>query len=732
MAKRIIKCRVNDEYVVGSGVPIGAAGSHDDVILRLEFNETWDGLYIYATFRDALGGHPTVVLLLSTMLADGESRIYEVTVPAAAKLYAGKAMFTLTGYTTKQMTEDGAERTVEESATNTATAYFPVLPSDYAFAEDGSIDATLAQQLQGEITRHEAEVDDELSAMQATLDAELEDHKDATAAEIAKHKAEVDGVLEAQDIKIGGALEKATLAEFYANNARDVVNKLEARADSGEFKGDQGEPGKQGPQGAPGEPGKKGDKGDPGSINFIIVTELPEEDIDENAIYLVPAENPSEDNKFIEYFYANGRWEKFPGGGINVDLTDYVKKTDVATSAGGSNTTSGNLGLTRYVAAYYGGLTIDKNGCVKVNNSSDPKSVRGSYTCQPITAENLNDFLIEAFAGDAYQLALTDEQKAAVLKLLGVDDTIAAHETAINEALSAQDAEIGGAVEEFARKIAQEIPTKTSDLANDSGFIKASEAPIQSVNGKTGAVKLSATDVGARPSTWTPSYADVGADKEGTASSAVGTHNTDNAAHNDIRLLVQGLTTRLNALANSDDTTLDQMKEVVDYIKDNRDLIEQITTNKISYSDIVNNLATNVSNKPLSAAQGVALKALIDAITVPTKLSELSNDAGYLKNFTESDPTVPAWAKAPSKPGYSKNEIGLGNVDNERQYSALNPPPYPVISVNGMKGGVYLTFTDVDLGEEEWTFELEDGSSVTKRIAIVNENVPASISQGGD
>jgi hypothetical protein len=37
---------------------------------------------------------------------------------------------------------------------------------------------------------------------------------------------------------------------------------------------------------------------------------------------------------------------------------------------------------------------------------------------------------------------------------------------------------------------------------------------------------------------------------------------------------------------------------------------------------------------------------------------------GYLKDFTETDPTVPAWAKQPTKPSYSKSEIGLGNVDN--------------------------------------------------------------------
>ena len=41
------------------------------------------------------------------------------------------------------------------------------------------------------------------------------------------------------------------------------------------------------------------------------------------------------------------------------------------------------------------------------------------------------------------------------------------------------------------------IPTKTSDLTNDSGFITADNAPVLSVNGKTGAVSLSAEDVGA-------------------------------------------------------------------------------------------------------------------------------------------------------------------------------------------------------------------------------------------
>ena len=36
----------------------------------------------------------------------------------------------------------------------------------------------------------------------------------------------------------------------------------------------------------------------------------------------------------------------------------------------------------------------------------------------------------------------------------------------------------------------------------------------------------------------------------------------------------------------------------------------------------------------------------------------------------------------------SKGDVGLGNVDNVKQYSASNPPPYPVTSVNGHTGAV--------------------------------------------
>lgn len=82
----------------------------------------------------------------------------------------------------------------------------------------------------------------------------------------------------------------------------------------------------------------------------------------------------------------------------------------------------------------------------------------------------------------------------------------------------------------------------------------------------------------------------------------------------DILTELRALADRVNAALNSDDATLDQLSEIVAYIKSNKTLIDAITTSKVSVADIVNNLTTNVANKPLSAAQGVVLKTLIDEL----------------------------------------------------------------------------------------------------------------------
>lgn len=96
--------------------------------------------------------------------------------------------------------------------------------------------------------------------------------------------------------------------------------------------------------------------------------------------------------------------------------------------------------------------------------------------------------------------------------------------------------------------------------------------------------------------------------------SAVSAHNTSSTSHEDIRSLISTLTNRLNVLADSDDETLDQLSEIVAYIKSNKTLIESVTTSKVSVSDIIDSLNSTATDKPLAAKQGEVIKGLIDEL----------------------------------------------------------------------------------------------------------------------
>lgn len=58
------------------------------------------------------------------------------------------------------------------------------------------------------------------------------------------------------------------------------------------------------------------------------------------------------------------------------------------------------------------------------------------------------------------------------------------------------------------------------------------------------------------------------------------------------------------------------------------------------------------------AAVTDAVKNLDFDVDVPTKVSDLINDIGYITSYIETDPTVPAWAKATAKPTYTATEVG--------------------------------------------------------------------------
>lgn len=135
-------------------------------------------------------------------------------------------------------------------------------------------------------------------------------------------------------------------------------------------------------------------------------------------------------------------------------------------------------------------------------------------------------------------------------------------------------------------------------------------------------------------------------------------------------------------------------------------------------------LKTEIPNVPVQSVNGKTgavnlsasdVSALPSTTKIPAKTSELTNDSGFITGYTETDPTVPAWAKNSSKPSYSKSEVGLSNVDNVKQYSASNPPPYPVTSVNGKTGAVTVDVPTVPTKVSAFT---NDAGYLTKHQDI--------------
>lgn len=119
-------------------------------------------------------------------------------------------------------------------------------------------------------------------------------------------------------------------------------------------------------------------------------------------------------------------------------------------------------------------------------------------------------------------------------------------------------------------------------------------------------------------------------DLSSSIQTSVSSHNTSTTAHDDIRTLINNLTTRVNAVADSEDVDLDQLSEIVAYIKSNRSLIDNVTTSKVSVSDIIDNLTSTSANKPLSANQGRVLNTSITSLT--TKLNNHIDSLSNVEN----------------------------------------------------------------------------------------------------
>lgn len=146
---RTIPLKIQNEYITGDKCMIGAAGSHNDVILRMEFSGMWDGLTKMVQFRDALGEATIEVLLTADMLEADDTSVYLVPVPNGAKKYAGEMTLCVKGAAVAAQKETRATTavygrfTVGESKWDTSAETEQDVPPTQAEQLQSQIDAVL-------------------------------------------------------------------------------------------------------------------------------------------------------------------------------------------------------------------------------------------------------------------------------------------------------------------------------------------------------------------------------------------------------------------------------------------------------------------------------------------------------------------------------------------------------------------------------------------------------------
>lgn len=112
--------------------------------------------------------------------------------------------------------------------------------------------------------------------------------------------------------------------------------------------------------------------------------------------------------------------------------------------------------------------------------------------------------------------------------------------------------------------------------------------------------------------------------------------------------------------------------------------VSAVTSTELGYLDgVTSNIQTQLNSKLSSAPvtsvnskTGAVKLTAADVSAVPT--TRTVNGHALSANVT-----------------VSKSDVGLGNVDNVKQYSASNPPPYPVTSVNGQTGAVTVKGVEI-------------------------------------
>lgn len=136
---------------------------------------------------------------------------------------------------------------------------------------------------------------------------------------------------------------------------------------------------------------------------------------------------------------------------------------------------------------------------------------------------------------------------------------------------------------------------------------------------------------------------------------------------------------------------------------------------KSEIENLISESGLNPTPEQLAAMNsGITSEVLQQLLTatasIPTKISDLTDDSNFATktqvNAVQGNLTDHT-SNTSNPHSVTKSQVGLGNVADERQYSADNPPPYPVSSVNGQTGAVVLNKSNVGLGNVDNTSDAD-------------------------
>ena len=222
----------------------------------------------------------------------------------------------------------------------------------------------------------------------------------------------------------------------------------------------------------------------------------------------------------------------------------------------------------------------------------------------------------------------------------------------LDEAKSREEADI---------KLQEQIDTNKADIATNKGLIDVNTENIATnhelINTNTDNINALATRHNEDKELFLSyvnrikAYVSVGENEELTSKIYIDSMNMNlredlityigniqsdlNSKDVELQENIDEVSDRLNTVANSDDVSLDQLAEIVAYIKSNKDLIDGITTSKVSQTDF------DALEDRVSTAEG--------------EIDTAQTDIG---NLQASYNAIPAWSLEATKPSYTHDEVG--------------------------------------------------------------------------